>query len=71
MSIINEIKRIKESTQKAYESAENKGATIPEIKNIDNLSVLIAFKEGGVNLLLLSLKKIQDLKKLLKELLLI
>ena len=42
MSIINEIKRIKESTQKAYESAENKGATtIPEIKNIDNLSVCI------------------------------
>ena len=32
MSIINEIKRIKQSTQKAYESAENKGATIPEYK---------------------------------------
>lgn len=47
MSIINEIKRIKESTQKAYESAENKGATIPEIKNIDNLSVCIDSIQGG------------------------
>ena len=47
MSIINEIKRIKESTQKAYESAENKGATIPEIKNIDNLSACIDSIQGG------------------------
>lgn len=47
MSIINEIKRIKESTQKAYESAKNKGATIPKIKNIDNLSVCIDSIQGG------------------------
>ena len=42
MSIINEIGRIKNNIINAYQACEEKGTTLPEKKNIDNLSDCIA-----------------------------
>lgn len=41
MSIANEIERIKRNIANAYEACLNKGATMPDIQNSDNLAETI------------------------------
>lgn len=47
MSIASEITRIKTNIENAYNKAEEKGATIPDVKNSDNLASCIESVSGG------------------------
>lgn len=48
MSVSSEIERIKTNIANAYAELENKGATLPEVRNSDNLSaVIIEVPTGG------------------------
>lgn len=47
MSIASEITRIKTNIANAYTSASNKGATLPEVRNSDNLASCIRNITGG------------------------
>lgn len=51
MSIASEITRIKNNIANAYIQAENKGATMPQTQNSDNLSSTIASITGGGSLI--------------------
>lgn len=47
MAIIDKIQSIKDHVGEAYASLEEKGATIPENKNIENLSESILSVQSG------------------------
>ena len=47
MSIASEITRIKNNIEDAYTECENKGATLPQDQNSDNLADTIASISGG------------------------
>lgn len=47
MSIASEIQRIKGNIEDAYTECENKGATLPQNQNSDNLATTIASISGG------------------------
>lgn len=47
MSIASEIQRIKDNIEDAYTECENKGATLPQNQNSDNLATTIASISGG------------------------
>ena len=47
MTVASEITRIKTNIENAYNSASEKGATLPDVQNSDNLATCISSITGG------------------------